>query len=287
MADLSAASLDDVKGFFRTYYAPNNATLAVVGDFDSKKTKELIASYFGPIPAGPTFTRPAIAPVMLAAEKRLVLEDSKAELPQLTIAWPTVGSDNHDNIALNVLGDVLTQDRTSRLTKLLVYQHQLATDVSAGQGSYENGGQFEISVTPRANASLTDIERLVDSTIAAFATNPPTEQEIEHFKNYTRVNTILGLDGALNKAEVLLDGETFHHDPLNYVKKTAKKFAVTPGDVARVEQRYITHERVVLSMVPAGRLDAIANPSAPYTNVTPKVEVQTSTSNTPSATPRH
>jgi zinc protease len=283
MADLSAASLDDVKGFFRTYYAPNNAVLAVVGDFDPKTAKALITSYFGQIPSGSAITRPVIPPVTLNAEKRLVLEDSKAQLPQLEFVWPTVGFNSPDDIALNALGDVLTQDRTSRLTKLLVYDRQLATSVSAYQGDHENVGQFVIFVTPRATASLTEIERLVDSTLTAFATNPPTKQEVDRFKNYTRVQATLGLDGALNKADVLLDGQTFYNDPLNYVKQTDKKLAITTSDVARVERQYITHGRVVLSMVPVGKLDAIANPTAPYTNVTPKAEVQGSTSS-PSAT---
>ena len=90
MADLSAASVDDVKEFFRTYYAPNNATLAIVGDFDNAKAKAWVTKYFGSLPAGPAITRPTVPATTLAANKRIVLEDTKARLPQLTFVWPTV-----------------------------------------------------------------------------------------------------------------------------------------------------------------------------------------------------
>jgi len=287
MADLSAATLDDVKGFFRQYYAPSNATLAIVGDIDIAATKALVQKYFGPITAGTAaITRPTIAPVTLPAPKRLVLEDAKAQLPQLLIVWPTVGGDAADNSALSALGNVLAQDRTSRLTKLLVYDRQLATDVGAGQSAYENGGRFEISVTPRPGASLTTIEQLVDSTIAALTgARPPSAAEVDRFKNYVRVSSVLGLDGALNKSNILLDGQVFHGDPLYYVKDIEETLALKPADVSRVATKYLTAGRIVLSMVPAGKLTDIANPSAPYTNVTPTPEAAPASSTPASSAP--
>jgi len=286
MADLSAASLEDVKNFFRTYYAPTNATLAVVGDFDVAKTKALIEKYFGPIPSGPAVTRPTIAPVTLSAEKRLVLEDEKGQQPSLVIDWPTVGNDHPDDeTPLEILGNVLTQDRTSRLTKLLVYDRQLAVGVSAGQDSKENGGDFSISVRPRPGVSLTQIEQLVDSTVQALLTTaPPTTAEVDRFKNYEKVQMVLGLDGAMNRAEILLDGQTFYADPLHYVKSTNRELAVTADQVAAVAKKYLTPGRLVLSMVPAGKLDMISKPNEPYTNATPKPELQQPAAPTPAPT---
>jgi zinc protease len=179
MADLSAASVDDVKNFFRTYYAPNNATLAIVGDFDNAKAKAWVAKYFGGIPAGPAITRPIVEPVRLSANKRLVLEDTKARLPQMLFVWPTVGSDSPDALALEGLASVLTRDRTSRLAKLLVYDRQLATSVNARSGSDENAGEFYIRVSPRPNASLTEIERLVDSVVTSMVASAPSEREVQ------------------------------------------------------------------------------------------------------------
>ncbi|MBX6331541.1 MAG: insulinase family protein [Gemmatimonadaceae bacterium] len=279
MADLSAATLDDVETFFRTYYAPNNATLAVVGDFDVARAKALIARYFGPIPSGPPVPRPAIAPVTLAAERRLVLEDRRAREPELRIIWPTVPLRHPDEPALSVLARTLVQDRTSRLTKLLVYDRQVATRVSAWQGAKEGVGTLEIDVTPRPGVSLATVEQLVDSALAALRTTAPiTEAEVERYRRYTQVMTVLSLDGSMMRAEMLLYGETFAGDPAYYRTSTAALLAVTPADLARVAATYLTPGRVVLSMVPAGKLALIAAPDSSYTNVTPS-------SNAPSNAP--
>jgi zinc protease len=270
MADLSAASVDDVKNFFRTYYAPNNATLAIVGDFDNAKAKAWVAKYFAEIPSGPAITRPVVEPVTLSTNKRLVLEDTKARLPQIVFVWPSVGGDSPDELALEGLASVLTRDRTSRLAKLLVYDRQLATSVNARQGSNENAGEFYIRVSPRPNASLTEIERLVDSTVTSMAAAPPTEREVQRLKNYTVVGAISGLQSVLDKADELLDGQTFYGNPTHLVDVDLPAYrALTPADVHRVAARYLAAPHVVLSMVPAGKLDLIANPQLSYTNVTP------------------
>ncbi|HWE42113.1 MAG TPA: pitrilysin family protein [Gemmatimonadaceae bacterium] len=270
MADLSAASVDDVKDFFRTYYAPNNATLAIVGDFDPVKAKAWIAKYFGPIPSGPAITRPVVEPTRLSANKRLVLEDTKARLPQIVFVWPTVGIDSPDALALEGLASVLTRDRTSRLARLLVYDRQLATTVNARAGSDENTGEFYIRVSPRPNASLTEIERLVDSVVTSMVVAPPTDREVERLKKTTLVSAISGLQSVLDKAEQLLDGQTFYGNPTHLTDVDLPAYrALAPADVHRVALRYLAAPHVVLSMVPAGKLDLIANPQLSYTNVTP------------------
>ncbi|HEY7898049.1 MAG TPA: pitrilysin family protein [Gemmatimonadaceae bacterium] len=274
MKDLSAASLEDVRAFFQRYYAPTNATLVITGDIDPAATKKMVEQYFGPIPRGPEITRPVVAKVTLPAEKRLVLEDPRAKVPQITISWPTVGDVDADNAPLTAVGRILTQDRTSRLTKLLVYDRQLASRVSAAQNDEdsENAGRFTISVTPRPNTSLTEIENLVDSTLASLVSSPPDAKEVDRFKNFERVSAVVGIQSALGKAEVLAEGQTFFNDPLHYVKETEEALAVTPADVARVIKEYLTPGRIVLSMVPTGKLDEISKPSLPYTNVTPAPE---------------
>ncbi|NUQ93138.1 MAG: insulinase family protein [Gemmatimonadaceae bacterium] len=269
MADLSAASLDDVKEFFRTYYAPNNATLAIVGDFDNAQAKAWIEKYFGPIPAGPAITRPKVPPTTLGANKRLVLEDTKARLPQITFVWPTVGTDSPDADALQGLASVLTRDRTARLSKLLVYDRQLATNVNAYSGSDENAGEFYISVSPRPNASLTQIETLVDSVVASMIAAAPDARELQRTKNFVNVGVISGLQSVLDKAEEIDEGQSFFGDPQHFAKDLDEFRALTPDDLRRVAQKYLTGGHIVLSMVPAGKLDLIANPQLPWTNVTP------------------
>ena len=268
MADLSAASLDDVKEFFRTYYAPENAVLVIAGDVEPATALAMVTTYFGGIPRGPAIERPRVAPVTLAAPKRLVLEDTKASLPQLTIAWPTVGDDSPDAPALDALADVLTLDRTSRLSKLLVYDRQLATGVRASQEGNENAGHFEIDVRPRPGVSLTEIERLVDSVVDAAVSAAPTAAEVARAKNYGLVGTITGLESVDSKGETLAEGQTYFGEPEHYLAELRDEQAVTPDDVHRVAQRYLTPGRVVLSMVPAGKLDLVSRPSEPFTNAT-------------------
>ena len=206
----------------------------------------------------------------LSSNKRLVLEDSKARLPQMVLAWPTVGTDSPDAIALAGLASVMTRDRTSRLSKLLVYDRQLATSVNARAGSDENAGEFYIRVSPRPNASLTEIERLVDSVVTSMVSAPPTEREVQRLKNSATFNEIDGLQSVLDKAEEMLDGQTFHGNPTYEIDVTLPAYrALTPADVHRVAVKYLAAPHVVLSMVPAGKLDLIANPQLAYTNVTP------------------
>ncbi|NUQ20205.1 MAG: insulinase family protein, partial [Gemmatimonadaceae bacterium] len=269
MTDLSAASVDDVKEFFRTYYAPGNATLAIVGDFDNAQAKAWVQKYFGPLPAGPAITRPKVPATTLAANKRLVLEDTKARLPQITFVWPTVGTDSPDANALQGLASVLTRDRTARLSKLLVYDRQLATSVNAYSGSDENAGEFYISVSPRANASLTQIETLVDSVVGSMIATAPEPRELQRTKNFVNVGVISGLQSVLDKAEQINEGQTFFGDPQHFAKDLDEFRALTAEDLHRVAQKYLSGGHLVLSMVPAGKLDLIANPQLPYTNVTP------------------
>jgi zinc protease len=271
MADLAAVSLDDVKEFFRTYYAPNNATLVITGDFAPARAKRLVDKYFAPIPRGPAVVRPSISSIALSGEKRLVLEDSRSRLAQLRIAWPTIGYGHRDLHALQALASLFTLDRTSRLTKALVYDRQLATNVTATNFDFENrnSGLFQITVTPRPNASLTEIERVVDSVIARVQTSPPTRREIQRARNYIAVNTVTGLQFGLTRAERLAQGEAFERNPLAFATMLREYSRIAPADVQRVARAYLTAGRVVLSMVPAGGLDQVAKPDRPFSNVTP------------------
>ena len=142
MADLSAASLDDVKNFFRTYYAPNNATLTIAGDFDPASVKTLVRQYFGDIPRGPTVpARPSVPVVTLAKDTFLVMED-RVQLPRAFYNWPTVKLFAPDDAALDVLASVLTSGKNSRLYKKLVYDMQIAQNVRASQQSSRLAGYF-------------------------------------------------------------------------------------------------------------------------------------------------
>lgn len=134
MADLQAATVDDVKEFFRLYYAPGNATVAIVGDFKVSDAKRLVTKYFGDLPKGAPITRPTVAPVTLSETKRVTFED-RVQVPRLYMAWPTVGEDSEDDKVLDLLSAILTGPRTARLTKQLVYDEQSAANVGAFQAT--------------------------------------------------------------------------------------------------------------------------------------------------------
>src|SRR5690606_28834853 len=148
LEDLNAASLEDVRAFFRKYYAPNNASLAIVGDFEPEQAKAWVEKYFGPIPAGPPIERPSPEPVRLGEEKRIVLED-RVQLPRLYMAWHTPGLYEPGDAELDILSGVLAGGRSSRLYQRLVFEEQLAQFVTAAQGSRELAGQYGITVQAR------------------------------------------------------------------------------------------------------------------------------------------
>jgi zinc protease len=262
MADLSAASVEDVKSFFRLYYAPNNAILAIVGDFNPAQARSWVAKYFTDIPRGKPFTRPDAQPVTLAAEKRLVYED-RVQVPRLFIEWPTIGSNSNDQYALDILSNILTGSRTARLTKALVYDSQIATSVFSGPDIHESVGEFEIAITPRPGHSLTELEAASDSVLATIRRNGPTADELERSKAGLQLSFVRGLESNLGKAVRLAVGQAFRNDPASeFTGAFAQYERTTAADVQRVAQRYLTPGRVVLSVVPIGKKDMASKPEA-------------------------
>ncbi|CAN5820209.1 hypothetical protein BH24ACI5_BH24ACI5_14380 [soil metagenome] len=261
MEDLSAASEEDVKNFFRLYYAPNNAILTVVGDFDPAQVKTWIARYFSAIPKGAPLTRPKIEPVTMASEKRLVFED-KVPLPRLYILWPSVGAKHEDQYALSVLGPVLAGARTARLTKALVYDKPAAASINAFQSTSEDVGEFGIQVTPRPDSTLTALEQEIDAIIERLKKDGPTAQEIQGAIAPQELSFVSGLQSNLGKSNRLADGAGYHNDPGYFRTEYEKRRAVTADDVKRVANKYLTAGRIVLSVVPAGKLDQAAKPEA-------------------------
>jgi zinc protease len=255
MVDLKAATLEDVKSFFRLYYAPNNATLAIVGDFDTKAVKPLVAKYFNDLPRGRAITRPKIGPPAITSEKRLTFED-RVQVPRLTIAWPSVSSGSPDQPALDLLSDILGNSRTSRITKALVYDKQLATEVAVYQNPEEGVGTFEAILTPRPGHTLTELETEADAIIAQMKRDGPTDEELKRVKAGQEAAFIDGLQSNLGKATQLAEGQTFFNDPsYNFRVRYPRAQAVTAADIKRVANKYLGPVRIVLSNVPVGKTE--------------------------------
>jgi zinc protease len=259
ISELQQAQLEDVKNFFRLYYAPTNATLAVVGDIDVTQTKTWIAKYFGGLSKGQPITRPTAEIPRLTTEKRLVYED-RVQIPNLYLRWPSIGVRSNDQFPLTVLARILTGSRTARLTKALVYDRQSAAQVSAFQRGSELLGDFGIQIVPRPGNTLASIEAATDSVIERLKREGPTAEEVQRATAGIEFNFVSNLEDNLGKAEMLLSGSVFHDDAGYYRTQYSRLKGVSPIDVKRVANTYLGAGRVVLSIVPLGKPDQASRP---------------------------
>ena len=175
MEDLSAATLPDVVEFFKTYYSPNNASLVVAGDIDIAATKTLVEKWFGGIPRGPEVPPLVAPPVALTEVVRKTITD-KVQLPRLYLAWPTPAFYAPGDAAMDVVSSVLSGGKNSRLYKRLVYDLQIAQDVTAAQQSQSLGSAFVIVATARPGQSLDKIREIIDEEIAKLKQAPPAAE---------------------------------------------------------------------------------------------------------------
>ncbi|HEU5049316.1 MAG TPA: pitrilysin family protein [Gemmatimonadales bacterium] len=259
--DLTAASMEDVKSFFRTWYAPNNASLVVAGDVRPAEVRRLAEKYFGAIPRGEPIPEPRPRAAPLTADIREILED-RVTLPQVQIAWPAVELWHADEPALNMLANVLGQGKTSRLYERLVYRDQAAQSVSANHSAREIAGAFQVSVMAREGTSLSQMERVVYEEINRLATEGPTEEELVAAKNGAESQFVMSLASTLGKADRLNSYYTFKGKPELFNEDLARFRAVTADDVRRVARTWLVNRpHVVLSTVPAGKRELAAQPA--------------------------
>jgi zinc protease len=266
LSELQKAGVEDVKAFFRTYYAPSNATVTIVGDFDPKQAMTWVTKYFADLPTGKPIVRPKVTVPTLAAEKRLVFED-RVQVPRLYLRWPTASVKAEDSFALSFLGPILTGSRTARLTKALVYDNQSAATVNAGQAGRENTGDFGITITPRPNHTLAELEATTDSVLDRLKREGPTAEEMAKASAGIEFQFVSNLESTLGKGEMLNTGLVFFGDPGYFKTQYTRLKAVTAADVKRVANKYLTGGRVVLSVVPQGKTD-LASKATASTRVT-------------------
>jgi len=256
MKDLQAATLDDVRRFFQTYYTPNNSTIAIAGDIAPRDARALVERYFGDIPRGPAVTRTPPPPVHLSADVPAVLED-RVQLPRVYDAWHTVKAFADDDATLDVVANVLAGGRSSRLYRRLVYELQIATDVAAFQDGTRIDGKFEIFATARPGHELGELQRVVDEELRKLADQGPTAREGERAGNtfeaqfLSRMERVGGFGG---KADQLNFYNYFAGTPDYFQKDLDRYGRVTPAGVERAVKTYLTGaHRVVLSVVPQGK----------------------------------
>jgi zinc protease len=261
MSDLSAASLTDVQNFFKTYYAPNNATLTIAGDFDPATVKKLVAQYFGSIPRGPEVKRRLTVPsVTIPHDTFLVLED-KVQLPRIFYTWHSVKGFSKDDAALDILAQIIANDKNSRLYKKLVYDLQIAQNVGAFQDGSRLDGKFQIDITPKPGQKVADIDRIVQTEIANVINTGVAPRELQRAQNLYKASFLNRLASVLGKAEVLNSYNYFIGNP-DYVQQDAARYErVTAADVQRVAKTYLGRPKIVLTVVPEGKKDMMLTAS--------------------------
>jgi zinc protease len=261
MDDLTAASYDDVVDFFKSYYGPSNAALAIAGDIDIAKAKAAVEKWFSDVPAVKPLAPMSYTGAALTEEKRLVLED-KVQLPRVYFNWLTPPGLAPGDAELDVLASVLAGGKNSRLYRRLVYELQIAQDVSAFQASNELGSAFRIQATARAGHNLSELETVIQQELDRIRTEPPSAREVQRAVNQFEVGFLDRLEevgGFGGKASQLnfyfarTGNPDWFNEDLNRYK------ALGPTDISAVASRFLgDNSRLVVSVVPEGRPDLAA-----------------------------
>jgi predicted Zn-dependent peptidase len=249
--DLNAASVDDVATFFKTYYAPNNAALSIVGDVDTKQTMALVEKYFGTIARQPQPKRPDLTEPPHTAERRSTLEDSLARLPRIDIVWITPPAGSPEGDALDVLSWVLSSGRSSRLNQNVVREKELATSASAFNPDSRGPGLFQMTATVAPGRKVEDVEAALYEEIEKIKSGPIADWEIEKAHNYARRQQAAAVTSSVQRAIQLAEYAMFYDNPNLINTRTDRILKVTAADVQRVAQKYLTKEnRSVVVTIP-------------------------------------
>src|SRR2546422_1266904 len=192
-ADVQSAKLEDVRNFFKLYYAPNNASLAIVGDCDPEKARGLVEKYFGPLKRGEDVPKIKAHTPAIATERRAVVQDN-VQLPRVYMAWLTSPIFKPGDAEADLAATILGGGRSSRLYKKLVYEKQIAQDVSVNQQSLILGSVFELQVTAKAGVKLEDLEKAINAEMDTFRREGPTAAEITRARNVIESRIIAGLE---------------------------------------------------------------------------------------------
>ena len=246
IADVQAASLADIRNFFRAEYGPQNASLAVVGDFDAKVAKELVAKYFATLPRGPEVKLPDVPQPEIKGVVKEAFEDKLAEEPRLQLVWKGVRAFSDEEPAGDVLADVLGNGKTSRLYKALVFDRQLASGVGVGDVSLGIAGWFQVTITAARGHQIAELSPLVRQILAAVKKDGVTPKEVERATRNIlagKLRTVERIGGFGGKADLLNEYQTYLGDPGYLPRDLARYRAVTPQAVQAFANKYLTDDK--------------------------------------------
>ena len=254
--DLSNASLEDVSEFFRRYYGANTASLCIGGDIDVKKTKELVEKYFGSLKKIPDIPKMEVRGTAVDGKKYLLMED-RVQLPRLYMVWPSVPNYVADDAELDLLSAILARGKNSRLYKALVYEKQIAQDVSVSQSGNEIAGQFRVTATAKPGHTLKELESAIEEIIEGLKKEGVQTRELERAKNGIKASFVYQLQsvgGFGGRTDRLNAYNTFLGDPGYFNKDLERYKKTTASGVQEAARRYLKPDgRLVLSVVPLGK----------------------------------
>jgi zinc protease len=261
MADIGAATLQDVQSFCRQYYSPRNACIAVAGDVETARVRDIVERYFADIPAGPDIVRGAPAEAVLATPVHITLEDD-VSLARVYIAWHSPAVFAPGDAELDTAASVLAHGRASRLYRSLVYEQQLAQSVTAYQSSAALGSTFRVVVTARPGVSLAQIEPEIRREIEAMARGIE-ERELERAVNGIEtgfVDALQNVGGFGGRADQL-NMYLFHVGEPDWAAHDLARYrALSTADVAAAVRAHLLAPAVVLSVVPLGHSELAVQP---------------------------
>jgi zinc protease len=253
MEDLTAASYEDVVAFFKKYYAPSNASLVVAGDLQTPAARKLVEKWFGDVKPGPRPEPLTIPGVALSGVQKKTITD-RVQLPRLYLAWLTPRHFEPGDAALDMVADVLAGGKNSRLYKRLVYDMQIAQDVSAFQASQALSSSFQIVATPRPGHTTAELQKVIDEEIQKLQREAPTAHELERSVNqiessfYNRMERVGGFGG---KGDQLNAYFTFTGDPDWFNEDLARYRALSVGDIRAAAAEFLPlDKRLELTVEP-------------------------------------
>jgi zinc protease len=266
MDDLNAASVQDVQEFFRTYYAPNNAVIALVGDLNTKDTLAKMEKYFANIPRQTSPRQVDLAEPEMKGERREKMDDKLARLTRLQIGYKIPAATSADSPALSALASIVGGGDSSRLYQKLVKDQEVCSGIAAGSAARIGPGLFQIICTVRPGKTPEQAEAGISEEIAKLSSAPVTDTELKRVRTNARRSAVAMRESVLNRAITLADSASMYDDPNRINTNTDKLDAVTPADIQRVAKAYLRSDnRVVMTTVPA------AAPSTPPAAAKPRV----------------
>ncbi|AXA84908.1 peptidase M16 [Lysobacter oculi] len=241
MNDLNAASLDDVKNWFRTWYGPNNAVLVLAGDIDLATAKEKVAKYFGDIPATPTMAQPKVDVAQLKADGRTELQD---KVPQVMVrrTWNVAQTGSRDSDLLDLFSQVLGGSATSRLDKRLVYQDKLVDSVGTGNYGSQLSGMFFVNAMVKKGVDPKQVEAVIDEELQRLLKDGPTAEELAQAKTSYDAQVVRGVErigGFGGKADVLAACAIYENDPGCFRDSLKTVANATPATVTAAAKRWL------------------------------------------------